>query len=314
MKPYARFSLLFFLIPVLLFVFFQNSEIDQGKSVKNIIKSESLRAKWKKFSGGREGKILYANPPNMMILYLHKGIVKKLNGIVVEGGKGRWKRGKTPRPFWSPDGSFFVYRYSGDIFIADEYGKKILISNKKMDTAKETRWSIITLEGEYYIFGPSKTGTGIAVSIDNPGISIEIFPFPVIDKHCELTGDGKYIVYNNGRDIFVSDLSSRTKGIKISSGQNCRPCASPQNYAAWLPAPHIRYNIHNVKDGTFVKEFKAPENEEIYRLNWSNDEEFAVHMYGSRGNTRIHIRNFNNGNSLFVGNGWDPDLWIEKNQ
>jgi len=313
MKPYIKFSILFLLIPVLLFLFCQGSGSDPGKTGDIIIRSEGLRIKWDKFSGGREGKVLYSDPPYMMILYLHKGITKNLSGIVVEGGKGRWKRGKTPRPFWSPDGSFFVYRYSGEIFIADEFGKKILIYNKKMDTSKETRWSIITLEGENYIFGPSKTGTGIAVSIDDPEISIEIFPFPVIDKHCELTGDGKYIVYNNGKDIFVSDLSSGTKGIKISTAQNCRPCASPHNYAAWLPAPHIRYNLHNVKDGHFVKELKAPENEEIYRLNWSNDEEFAVHMFGSRGNTRIHIRNVINGASLFVGNGWDPDLWIEKN-
>ncbi len=313
MKPYARFSLLFFLIPVVLFFLFQNSETGKEKTGNYVIKSESLRIKWEKFSGGREGKILYSNPPDMMILYLHKGIVKKLNGIVVEGGKGRWKRGKTSRSFWSPDGSFFVYRYSGEVFIADEYGKKMLIYNKNMDTSKETRWSIITHEGKNYIFGPSKTGTGIAVSIDNPGITIEIFPFPVIDKHCELTVDGKYIVYSNGRDIFVSDLSSRTKGIKISSGQNCRPCASPHNYAAWLPAPHKKYNIHNVKNGNFVKELKAPANEEIYRLNWSNNEEFAIHMFGSRGNTRIHVRNVRNGNSLFVGNGWDPDLWIGGN-
>lgn len=313
MKPYARFSLLFIMILFILFFFLRNSEVDQDKTGEIILKKEGLRTKWEKFSGGREGKILYSDPPYMMILYLHKGTTKKLEGIVVEGGKGRWKRGKTPRPFWSPDGSFFVYRYSGEIFIADEYGKNMLISNKKMDTSKETRWSIITLEGENYIFGPSKTKTGIAVSIENPEISIDIFPFPIIDKHCELTGDGKYIVYNNGRNIFVSELSGRTKGVKISNNQNCRPCASPHNYAAWLPAPHIRYNLHSVKDGHFVKELKAPKNEEIYRLNWSNDEAFAVHMFGSRGNTRMHIRNINTGNSLFIGNGWDPDLWIGAN-
>jgi len=56
---------------------------------------------------------------------------------------------------------------------------------------------------------------------------------------------------------------------------------------------------------------KAPVNEEIYRLNWSNKEEFAVFMFGSRGNTRMHITKISNGKSLYIGNGWDPDLWIE---
>ncbi len=299
---------------VLILFFLLNSGIKKEETGNITSGSSDIGRKWTKFARGREGKLLYSNPPHLMIMSLNDGIVKKLKGIVVEGGKGRWKRGKTPRPFWSPDGSFFVYRYSGNIFIADEHGKKVMISNRKMDTSKETRWSIIVLNEKNYIFGPSKAGTGIAVKIDDPEIVIEIFPFPVIDKHCELTGDGKYIVYNNGKDIFVAELSSNNKGIKISSGQNCRPCASPLNYAAWLPAPHFRYNLHNVKDGQFVKALKAPEKEEIYRLNWSNDEEFAVHMFGSRGNSRIHIRNIINGESLFVMNGWDPDLWIGNHQ
>jgi len=169
------------------------------------------------------------------------------------------------------------------------------------------------IKGENYIFGPSQAGEGIAVNINDPSVIIEVFPYPIIDKHCELTGDGKYIVYTNGSDIYVANLSMSNTGIRISQRQNCRPCASPEKYAAWLPAPHSKYNIHDVRNGKFVKELKAPENEEIYRLNWSNDEEFAVHMFGSRGNTRIHIRRISNGKSLFIGNGWDPDLWISNN-
>lgn len=311
MKPFTKFSPILLLVPLLLFLFLKNPWADSDKT-GNIIDPEEISRMWKDFSGRRKGKIIYADPPDMIILYLHNGIRKKIEGIEVEGGKGRRNRGKTPRPFWAPDGTFFVYRYSGNIFIADEYGKKRAIQNHKMDTSKETRWSIIELGGKNFIFGPSKSKKGIAVSVEDPAVSIDIFPFPVIDKHCELTGDGKFIVYNSSSDIYVAGLSEKDKGVKISFRQNCRPCASPENYAAWLPAPHYKYNIHSVRDGKFVKALKAPVNGEIYRLNWSNDEEFVVHMFGSRGNTRMHVRKISNGESLFVGNGWDPDLWVEK--
>lgn len=300
------------MLPFILYLFFQNTGTDPDK-VENFIKPEEISKKWRDFSGEREGKVIYADPPHMIILYLHSGIRKKIEGIEVAGGKGRRNRGKTPRPSWSPDGTFFVYRYSGNIYMADESGEKRIIRNSKMDTSNETRWSIVVLGGKNYIVGPSKSKTAIAVSLKNPAVSLDIFPFPVIGKHCELTGDGKYIVYNSSGDIFVADLSEKNKGIKISFRQNCRPCASPKNFAAWLPAPHYKYNIHNVRDGQFVKALKAPANEEIYRMNWSNDEEFAAHMFGSRGNTRMHVRKISNGDSLFIGNGWDPDLWIEEN-
>ncbi|MEN8222101.1 MAG: hypothetical protein ABFR36_02475 [Acidobacteriota bacterium] len=314
MKPLMKYSLPLLIIIVLSLFYMHYTGAEPEGPVKNEIKKSVLKKAWKKFSGGRDGKVVYADPPDMVILNLNNGTRKKIAGIVTEGGKGRWQRGKTPRPFWSPDGKFFVFRYSGSIYIADESGIKKQIENDRMNTSKETRWSIIEIEKDYYVFGPSKKRKGIAVNINNPEKVIVLFPHPLIGKHCEVTKDVRFIVYNNGKNIMVADLEKGGKGIRISKKQNCRPCASPSLYAAWLPAPHIKYNIHNVKDGKFIKELRAPENEEIYRLNWSNDEEFAVHMFGSRGNTRMHIRKISSGESLFIGNGWDPDLWIGKDQ
>lgn len=309
MKRFLRISPILVLVPVLLFFYVRYTETAQGNSEENP-SQDSIGIKWKKFSGGRDGKLIYANPPDLFVLYLKTGNLNRIDGIRVDGGKGRWNRGKTPRPFWSPDGSFFVYRYSGRIYMADEKGKKKAVVNERMDTSNETRWSIVNLRGVDYIFGPSKDKTGIAVSINDPSVVLELFPYPVIDKHCELTADAGYLVYSTNSEIYIADLSVNSEGIKISHGQNCRPCASPRSYAAWLPAPHLKYNIHDIRTGKLYKELKAPVNEEIYRLNWSNDEEFAVHMFGSRGNTRIHIRKISSGESFFAGTGWDPDLWI----
>ncbi len=299
---------------IILLFFFNCNDINNGNIHRKSIDNDTLRRTWKNFSGNKSGKVIYASPPDLIILYLHTGEKIRMENVVVEGGKGRWKRGKTPRPFWSPDGNFFVFRNKGKVFRGDESGTISIIDNPLMDTSKETRWSVIYYKDDYYTFGPSVKGKGIAVKINNPSTSFIIFNFPIIDKHCELTGDLKHIVYAADRDIYLADIESRNKGIKISFGQSCRPCASPSEYVAWLPAPHIKYNLHSSKNGKLVKILKAPENEEIYRLNWSNKEEYAVHMFGSRGNTKMYVRKISTGESLFIGNGWDPDLWIGDNQ
>ncbi len=306
------YTILLSVLSLIIFIFinFQSTEIKTKRLNKTIRYNDHLKNKWMDFSGGKKGKLIFADPPYLVIIYLHNGTKKKVFGIKVEGGKGRINRGKTPRPFWSYDGTLFSYRYFGNIYVSNEDGLRKIINNSDMDTSNETRWSLINLKGEKYLFGPSKRGTAIAVSIDNPANIVEIFPYPIIDKHCELTEDGKNIVYNNGNNIFIASLDIKGVGIKISHGQNCRPCISPMKYAAWLTAPHKSYNLHSITDGKFVKELKAPLREEIYRLNWSNKEEFAVHMFGSRGNTRMHIRKISTGESLYVGNGWDPDLWV----
>jgi len=314
MKPLIKYSVILVTIIVLSLFYIHYSSIANDVPEIKSINSNDLARGWEILSGGREGKIVYADPPDMIIIDLKSGKRNRISNLVVQGGKGRRNRGKTPRPFWSPDGNFFVFRYSGSIYTADESGIKKRIFNKRMDTSNETRWGIVKFKGKYNVFGPSKKRTGIAVSIDNPEDFSVLFPHPVIGKHCEVTSDCRFIVYGNRKDVFVADLLSGTLGIKISKGQNCRPCASPSSYAAWLPAPHSKYNIHNMKNGKFIKELNAPINEEIYRLNWSNDEDFAVHMFGSRGNTRMHIRKISTGESLFIGNGWDPDLWIGKDQ
>jgi hypothetical protein len=33
-------------------------------------------------------------------------------------------------------------------------------------------------------------------------------------------------------------------------------------------------------------------------------------MYGAAGNTRMHVRRVSTGANLFIGYGWDPDLWV----
>jgi hypothetical protein len=180
-----------------------------------------------------------------------------------------------------------------------------------MDKSKETRWSWCFYKGSDWALGPSKNKNIIMVKISNPLIVRRIHERGNVTKHCEITGNGKYIVYVDDRDIYVTRAWSHSQGIKISKGQNCRPCAAPDNRAAWLPASHREYLIYETSNGKFIGALKAPEGEEIYRLNWSNDPDFAVHMFGSRGNHRIHVRKVSTGDKIFVADGWDPDLWVE---
>ena len=80
---------------------------------------------------------------------------------------------------------------------------------------------------------------------------------------------------------------------------------------AWLAHGHTHYQIHRAGDGIPCGQLKAPPGEEIYRLNWSNHRDFGVHMYGSQGNTRMHVRKISTGDFIYIGEGWDPDLWVD---
>lgn len=265
---------------------------------------------WAKLSGNRKGKVVFAQPPYLYVLNLKKGTVKKVPRVVVDGAKGRRNRGKSPRPSWAPDGKQFVYRYNGHIFVCNEKGKRKAILNDQMDCSHETRWSWRRENGEDWLVGPSKDRNVIMVKVEDPSVVKTLYNGGDVVKHCEMTGEG-YVVYDNGSDIFVTRAYSNSRGIEISKRQSCRPCASPDNRVAWLPAPHVRYDVHDAVTGRELKPLLAPEGEELYRLNWSNLPDFAVHMYGSRGNTRIHVRKVSTGESLFIGYGWDPDLWVD---
>ncbi|MCP4149088.1 MAG: hypothetical protein GY757_15175, partial [bacterium] len=66
---------------------------------------------WQKLAGGHMGKVIFAQPPNMMVLYLDSGKIKPIPNVIVAGDRGRRKRGQSPRPAWAPDGKRFVYRF-----------------------------------------------------------------------------------------------------------------------------------------------------------------------------------------------------------
>ncbi len=308
-QPFIFIPLFLIILSIILFIFL---DIDLNSKKNITINSTEISNKWNTFSNGIYGKIIYAVPPEMHILYLKTGKKIIIPGIKTEGGPGRFNRGKTPRPFWNRDGTLFVYRFKGNVFISDETGEKRTIFNPYMDRSKETRWSFTYYKGREWIAGPSLSGNVILVNPINPKIFIDLFIENKIDKHCEMTGDGKYIVYDNGKDIFLKNTFKKGIGMKISFGQSCRPCASPQKYVGWLPAPHLKYYLYFASDGKLFKELPAPINEEIYRLNWSNSDSFAVHMFGSRGNNKMTVRNIHTGKSFFAGYGWDPDLWVKR--
>ena len=271
---------------------------------------EAIVSGWARLSGDRKGKIIFAQPPDMIILDLTTAKRKKVPGITVAGAKGRRHRGKSPRPSWAPDGKRFVYRFDGRIFVSDEAGNRQHVKNDRMDCSNETRWTWFRKDGIDWLAGPSEKENVILVKVDDPAVVKIAYGGEDVEKHCELTGTGNYVVYDNDSDIHVTPFGSREPGIKISSGQSCRPCAAPDDRVAWLPSPHDRYKIHNASNGMFIRDLSAPENEEMYRMNWSNHPDFAVHMFGSRGNTRIQVRKISTGEHVYVGNGWDPDLWV----
>lgn len=316
-RTIKRFFLLsFLLIGFGVFLFLLSHWRDGGDDTPvNAVNPEktALAQNWAAFSGGREGKVVYAQPPFLYVLDLQTGVSKKVPRVVVDGAKGRRNRGKTPRPSWAPGGKWFSYRYNGHIFVCNEKGKRKAIQNDLMDASHETRWTWRSEDGEGWLVGPSKDKHVIMVKISDPSVVKTVFSGGKVDKHCDMTNDG-YIVYDNGSDIFVAPRNSTTEGIEISSRQSCRPCAAPNNRVAWLPAPHVRYDIHDAVTGRFIKALKAPDGEELYRLNWSNFPDFAAHMYGSRGNTRMHVRKISTGEYLFIGYGWDPDLWVGRDE
>ena len=271
----------------------------------------AIISEWAKLSGNCEGKVVFAQPPHMMVLYLHSGELRKIPNVTTGGAKGRKMRGKSPRPSWAPDGKRFVYRYDNAVYVCDEKGNKTAVSNGHMDCSDETRWSWHRENNDDWLVGPSKSGNVILVNIANPSIFKTVYDGGDVEKHCELTGQN-VLVYDDGSDIYVTPAYSNLKGTRISRGQSCRPCASPDNRAAWLTVPHVKYLIHDAATGKSLGALRAPEGEEIYRLNWSNLPDFAAHMYGSEGNEKMHVRKISTGEAVFIGFGWDPDLWINK--
>lgn len=246
----------------------------------------------------------------MIILNLTTGHKKTVPGITTEGAAGRRLRGKTPRPAWSSDGNRFVYRYHGRVYVSTEDGQRKVIYHPDMDCGDESRWSWLQENDEAWLVGPSRDKNVLMVSVENPKKTKLAYSGRDVTLHTEITGTGRYVVFDDDDDIYVALFGSSNKGIRVSKGQSCRPCAAPDDRLAWLPAPHTRYLIHRATDGRFLGELKAPPGEEIYRLNWSNAPDYAAHMYGSEGNTRMHVRKISSGEFIYIGNGWDPDLWV----
>jgi hypothetical protein len=268
---------------------------------------------WANLSGNRKGKVVFARPPKMFVLDLTTGMEKEVPNVIVAGAPGRRPRGRSPRPSWAPDGKHFVYRFNNNIYVCDEAGNKQIIANEQMDCRDETRWSWFRQDNTDWLVGPSKDRNVILVKVSEPSVVKVAYKGGNVQLHCEITGTGKYMVYDDGSDIYVTTFGSSEKGIRISKGQSCRPCASPDDRAAWSSADHGKYYIYNAANGQFLSDLNAPpDDRELYRLNWSNDPDFAAHMFGSRGNTRMHVRKVSTGDYVYIGCGWDPDLWVEK--
>ncbi len=306
-----------FLLKILvLFIFFSFYSCNEKRD--NIIVQNkrfiTIQAQWKKMFGDKKGKLIFAKIPYLYILYLPEMKIYKLPNIKVEGGKGRFNRGKTPRPFWSTDGKRFVFRNSQGVFVSNEKGETTKIINSFMDTSIETRWSWMVEDKINYVVGPTLKGGMIAININNNNLSKQLYQGNDIKYWCEITGDKKYIVYYDKKhDIRVVKRGSKNKGILISKGQSCRPVASPNNIISYLNHSHDEYLMFMINDKglTPLPPLKAPKEEELYRFNWSNLSDYGVHMFGSRGNSKITIREISSNKSIYVLDGWDPDLWIE---
>jgi hypothetical protein len=281
-----------------------------NKEKETEIPARVIAAGWAEFSENRRGKVVFSRPPKMFCLDLTTGIEKEVPGVVVAGAAGRKFRGRSPRPFWAPDGKKFVYRFDNRVYVCDESGRKRAIINSQMDCSDETRWSWYRNGGTDWLAGPSLGKNVILVNVSDPTVVKTAYGGGDVQKHCEITGTGNFVVYDDGSHIHVTRFGSTAKGIVISQGQSCRPCAAVDDRAAWLPSPHRRYRIFQAANGLFLGDLMAPPGEEIYRLNWSNLANFAVHMFGASGITRMHVRKINTGGFLFIGCGWDPDLWV----
>jgi hypothetical protein len=282
----------------------------QSSNSKETVTSGEMISQWKRLSENSRGRVIYARPPRLMVLDLNTGRNQAIPNIQVEGGPGRKLRGSTPRPFWSPDGKKFIYRYQNRIWIGDIQGNKREIRNTRMDTSKETRWSWWRQNQQDWAIGPSRNGNIIMVNIIDPTLVKTLYSGGDVKWWCELTGTGEYVVFDTGSDIFVAPVSKMANPVKISKGQSCRPCAAPDNRVAWLPASHTFYRIFKAENGRPLGKLLAPPREGIYRLNWSNHPDFAVHMYGSAENQKMHVRRISTGEFVWIGSGWDPDLWV----
>lgn len=281
-----------------------------GRQKEENLPAPIIAKRWAEFSAARQGKVVFARPPAMFYLDLASGRERKIAGVTTAGGPGRGMRGKTPRPSWSPDGTKFAYRFANRIYVCDLQGNKRQVTNAMMDCSDETRWSWHRHQAGDWLAGPSVARNVILVKIDDSTVVKTVYGGGDVEKHCEITGTGRYVVYDDGARIRVAPFGSRTPGRPVSRGQSCRPCAAADDRVAWLPTPHDRYRIFGAADGRFRKDLLAPPGEEIYRLNWSNLPDLAVHMFGSDGITRMHVRKIDSGASLFIGCGWDPDLWV----
>lgn len=269
-----------------------------------------LARRWAEFAAGRPGRVIFARPPHMLLLDLSSGGERQIPGVTVAGGPGRRLRGATPRPSWAPDGNRFCYRYDRRVYVCDLEGRKRPVLNPNMDCSDETRWSWARRGDDDWLAGPGCNGDVILVSVADPRNWLTAHGAGDVDKFCEVTGDGRFVVYDNGSQVRVAPFAGRRPGLAISRGQSCRPSASPTDRVAWLAAAHDRYRIHAAADGRFLGDLLAPPGEEIYRLSWSNLPGFVAHMFGSKGNTRMHVREVGSGAALFIGCGWDPDLWL----
>ncbi len=273
--------------------------------------AREIASGWEKLAKGRKGKLIFAKPPRLLVLNLDSGEKRELPGIVVAGGKGRNARGKSPCPFWAANGKKFLYRFAGHVYVGDEQGHKTVVADRRMDTGDETSWSWLAAFGQDWAVGPALNGDMIAVNPEDAGASWIVYYGKNIKKHCEITGSGRFVVYDDGKSVYVTRTGSGARGMKISRGQSCRPAAAPDDRVAWLAQAHRSYRIHDAASGRELASLLAPPGEEIYRMNWSNDPDFAAHMFGSRGNERLNVRRVSSGEYLYVGTGWDPDLWLE---
>jgi len=284
--------------------------IQSSNSQERVISKEMVN-QWKRLSENRQGKVIYALPPRLMILDLNTGRNQAIPNIRVEGGAGRKLRGLTPRPFWSPDGKKFIYRYQDRIWISDIRGSRRELKNNRMDTTRETRWSWWRQGQQDWAVGPARNGNIIMINIADPSLVKTLYSGGNVKWWCEMTGTGEFVVFDTGSNIFVAPVKENARPIKISKGQSCRPCAAPDNRVAWLPASHTFYRIFKAENGQPLGRLLAPPKEGIYRLNWSNHPDFAVHMFGSSKNQKMHVRRISTGEFVWIGNGWDPDLWVE---
>jgi len=138
---------------------------------------------WSALSGNRKGKVVFARPPKLFILDLTTGLEKEVPRVTVAGAPNRRRRGKSPRPSWSPEGDQFVYRYDNNIYVCDERGNKRIIANEKMDCSDETRWSWYRKNDTDWLAGPAKNRNVILVKVSDPSVVKTAYGGGDVEKH-----------------------------------------------------------------------------------------------------------------------------------